>query len=251
MPVVLIHGNPETPAIWEPLRVAWGRHDIVAPNLPGFGCPVPPDFDASKEAYLAWLVAALEAIGEPVDLIGHDWGGGLVGRVAMMRPDLIRSWASDAIGLFHPRYQWHDVAAIWQTPGDGEALVAAMVEQPVAERAPGFEALGVPADAAEVLAGGVDATMGACILALYRSAIQPAMAAWGTAAGDARATPGLFLHATEDPYVGKGGGALEVAATMGAGVAELVGLGHWWMLEDPAGAAGILDAWVSAQDGRG
>jgi pimeloyl-ACP methyl ester carboxylesterase len=49
--------------------------------------------------YAAWLVAELEAVGEPVDLVGHDWGGGFTVRVVSLRPDLVRSWVSDAAGV--------------------------------------------------------------------------------------------------------------------------------------------------------
>ena len=246
MAVVLVHGNPETPVVWAPLVDAWGRDDVRCLQLPGFGCPRPAGFAATKEDYLAWLEDELGALGEPVHLIGHDWGGGLVGRLAMVRPDLLRSWASDALGLFHPRYVWHDAAQIWQTPIEGEALIAAMLDIPLVERAAGFAALGIPASSATQLADAADAVMGECILALYRSATQPAMAEWGADAHQASARPGLFLHATEDPYVGKGRGVFETAATMGAEVAELEGRGHWWMLEDPAGAAAVLDGWVAA-----
>jgi hypothetical protein len=48
----------------------------------------------------------------------------------MTRPDLLRSWATDAIGVFDPDYVWHDLAQTWQTPGAGEeamALIAAEV----------------------------------------------------------------------------------------------------------------------------
>ena len=253
MPIVLVHGNPETPAVWAPLVEAWGRDDVVCPSLPGFGCDRPAGFGATKEEYLAWLIAEVEALGEPVHLVGHDWGGGLVGRLAMVRPDLLASWASDALGLFHPRYVWHDAAQVWQTPKEGEALVDAMLDIPLDDRAAGFAALGIPAVAARVLAEAADARMGECILALYRSAIQPAMAQWGEDAAAAAARPGLFLHATEDPYVGKGRGVLDVAATMGAEVAELAGRGHWWMLEDPVAGAAVLDGWVAghraARDG--
>lgn len=247
MTVVLVHGNPETPAVWTPLIDAWGRDDVVAPNLPGFGCSVPTGFTATKEAYLAWLIAELERIDGPIHLIGHDWGGGLSARVAMVRPDLVSSWASDAIGLFHPRYVWHDAALIWQTPVEGEALIAAMLDIPLEERAAGFAALGIPEPTAGILAAAADEQMGACILALYRSATQPAMVEWGTDAATARGVPGLFLHATDDPYVGKGRGALEVATTMGAATAELTGRGHWWMVEDPAQGAAVLETWVSKQ----
>jgi pimeloyl-ACP methyl ester carboxylesterase len=246
MPVVLVHGNPETPAVWTPLVEAWGRDDVVCLNLPGFGCDRPAGFGATKEEYLAWLVGELEAMGEPVHLVGHDWGGGLVGRLAMVRPDLVATWASDALGLFHPRYVWHEAAQVWQTPGEGEALIAAMLDIPLAERSAGFAALGIPEPTATQLAEAADAVMGECILALYRSATQPAMAEWGADAAMAAVRPGLFLHATEDPYVGKGRGVLDTAASMGAEVAELEGLGHWWMLEDPVRSAGVLGAWVAA-----
>ena len=245
MAIVLVHGNPETPAVWAPLIEAWGRDDIITPNLPGFGSPLPSGFAATKEAYLDWLIAELEAIGEPVDLIGHDWGGGLAGRLAMVRPDLLTSWASDAIGLFHPRYEWHDAALIWQTPVEGEALIDAMLDTSLEERTAGFAALGIPEPTAGILAAAADKQMGECILSLYRSATQPAMVEWGKDVEGAKARPGLFLHAPEDPYVGKGRGASEVAAAMGASVGELTGRGHWWMVEDPAQGAEVLEAWVS------
>ena len=231
MAIVLVHGNPETPAVWAPLIEAWGRDDLVTPQLPGFGCPLPAGFTATKEVYLDWLIAELEAIGEPVDLIGHDWGGGLTGRLAMVRPDLLSSWASDA--------------QIWQTPVEGEALIAAMLDTTLDERTAGFAALGIPEPTAGILAAAADDLMGECILSLYRSATQPAMVEWGKDVEGAKARPGLFLHAPEDPYVGKGRGASEVAAAMGASVGELTGRGHWWMVEDPAQGAEVLEAWVS------
>ena len=80
----------------------------------------------------------------------------------------------------------------------------------------------------------------------------------GTPAGDggvgeqperARTTRGMFLHATLDPYVGAARGTRDLAATMGAEVGELVGLGHWWMLEDPRAAADVLEEWIT-REGR-
>jgi hypothetical protein len=64
MPVVLVHGNPETDAIWGPLVDALGRDDVVPLSPPGF-----------------------------------------------------------VIGGFDPDYVWHDLAQIWQTPGEGERWV--------------------------------------------------------------------------------------------------------------------------------
>ena len=89
MAVVLVHGNPETPIIWEPFVAALGRDDVHTPQLPGFGCPTPAGFGATKEEYAAWLegeVATVAASSGPVDLVGHDWGGCLVPYVAARRP---------------------------------------------------------------------------------------------------------------------------------------------------------------------
>ena len=47
--------------------------------------------------------------------------------VVMHRPELVRSWASDFVGIFDPDYVWHDLARVWQTPGDGEQLVDTMM----------------------------------------------------------------------------------------------------------------------------
>ena len=190
MTVVLVHGNPETPAVWAPLVEAWGRDDVMCLNLPGFGCPRPAGFAATKEDYLAWLIAELEARAEPVHLVGHDWGGGLVGRLAMVRPDLLVSWASDALGLFHPRYVWHDAARIWQTPGEGEALISVMLDIPLAERTAGFAALGIPEASAAVLASAADAEMGACVLSLsLRHPARHGRVGNGGGGGDGTAWP--------------------------------------------------------------
>ena len=109
-----------------------------------------------------------------------------------------------------------------------------------------FESLGMTPDIARAVAEANDETMGRCILSLYRSAAQPAMARLGGALGAAAARPGLVIIPTEDPYTGG-----EVRARWSAGQAEaevavLDGLGHWWMIQDPAaGAAALRTFWDS------
>jgi pimeloyl-ACP methyl ester carboxylesterase len=53
--IVLVHGNPETDAIWGPLVDALGRDDVVRLSPPGFGSPLPDDFPATYVAYRDWL----------------------------------------------------------------------------------------------------------------------------------------------------------------------------------------------------
>ena len=241
MPVVLVHGNPETAAIWDELIPHLDRKDVIALSPPGFGAPVPEGFGATSDEYVDWLAGELEKMDGPVDLVGHDWGGGHVMRIAMERPELIRSWATDIAGGMDPEYVWHDLAQVWQTPGAGEQAVAGMAATPLEARAAQFESLGMSKAAAANVAAAVGEDMGRCILALYRSAAQPAMANWGKNLEKAAAKPGLVIIATEDHYVGGEAMARPQAARAGAQIAMLPGLGHWWMCQDPKAGARVLN----------
>ena len=88
--------------------------------------------------------------------------------------------------------------------------------------------------------------MGRCILALYRSAAQPVMQQLGNRLAERKSAGelprGLALLPSEDPYVGTPAMGQFVATHLGAEIAPLAGLGHWWMLEDPATAADRLVA---------
>jgi pimeloyl-ACP methyl ester carboxylesterase len=247
MTVVLVHGNPETAAIWEPLRRELGRDDVIALSPPGFGAPVPAGFGATADEYLAWLVRELEPLEGPIDLVGHDWGGGHVQRVAASRPDLIRSWCTDIAGAADPEYTWHDLAQVWQTPGDGEALVDAMTALDPVERSAAFVQLGMTIEAADACAAAAGPEMGRCILALYRSAAQPAMTRWGEELERAERRPALVIIATEDPYTGGEVLARRSADRFDAEVAVLEGLGHWWMLQDPVRGAEVLGTFLDAR----
>jgi pimeloyl-ACP methyl ester carboxylesterase len=249
MAIVLVHGNPETAAIWGPLLKELGRDDVVTLSPPGFGAPVPAGFGATVDDYRNWLIDELTAIGEPVDLVGHDWGGGHVANVAMVRPELLRSWTSDIIGVYDPEYIWHDLAQIWQTPEAGEQQLAEMMGGTPEQRAERLVGLGIPSDVAIDLARAQGPDMGRCILSLYRSAAQPAMANLGASLPAAAIRPGLAIIATEDHYVGSLESRRRAAARAGAQVAQLDGLGHWWMLEDPGrGAAALSEFWASVPD---
>ena len=246
MPAVFVHGNPETAVIWEPLLGELGRTDTICLSPPGFGAPVPTGFGSTRLEYGEWLIGELEKIGEPVDLVGHDWGGGHVLHVAMYRPDLVASWTSDVLGLLSPEYVWHDAAQLWQTPGVGEELVSAMTGGSADERVALMEASGIAASIARCLAPGIDAVMGTSLLALYRSAVQPAMAALGEDLPKAAVRPGLALLAENDPYLGAHEPVYRSAEAAGARVVPLAGVGHWWMLDDPSqGALALTAFWAS------
>lgn len=241
--IVLVHGVPETAAIWNKVR----NHldgDSVALAMPGFAGPRPEGFGATKDEYVAWLLGELDHIGEPVDLVGHDWGSGLTYRVATAYGDRIRSWSADVANVMHPNYVWHDFARIWQTSGDGEAFFHAREGEPAEDRAALFEALGVAHDDAVAMASWASETMASCILDLYRSAVPNPYADWNEAWGPTLA-PGLVLWPSEDPF-GDEVQSIEVAEVLGAHHQALDGVGHWWPLQAPATTAAVLNKFISS-----
>jgi pimeloyl-ACP methyl ester carboxylesterase len=235
MPAVLVHGVPDTHRLWDKLRVRLSRRDVLTPNLPGFGVPTPPGFHPTKEAYVAWLIAEIERVGTPVHLVGHDWGSLLVQRLVSLRPDLIRTWAVGD-GPIDREYVWHDLAQQWQTPGVGEAIMAVMGGDALAE---GLAGAGVPADDARVTASHMDERMKECILGLYRSAVHVGEEWEDDVASIDR--PALVLWSRDDPYVASRF-AERLAARVRGELVLLEGCGHWWPLERPAEAAAALEA---------
>ena len=251
MTAVFVNGNPETAAIWKPLYAELGRTDVLRLSPPGFGAPIPDGFGCTVTEYRDWLVAALEALGEPVDLVGHDVGGSTVVSVAMTRPDLLRTWASDSLGVFDPGYVWHDLARQWQTPGAGEESVAGLMGGTAGDRTERMVARGIDRPIAARLAAAQGPEMGRSILAFYRSAIQPVMAELGRHLPTAAARPGLAILGTDDHFVGSMAMRRRSAARAGARVATFDGLGHWWMVQDPARAARALTAFWDEGGPRG
>jgi pimeloyl-ACP methyl ester carboxylesterase len=250
-PLVLVHGNPESAVIWGPLIGELDRPDAVVLSPPGFGVPAPRGFDFATTTYRDWLASQLELFRGPVDLVGHDWGGIHVAALAMCRPDLIRSWASDALGVFAPDYVWHARAQVWQQEGAGEASVQEIWGGDLQQRLAVASALGMTGRMAERVAAGMDPEMGGAVLKLLRSARQPVMAEAGRLLPSAARRPGLALIAVDDH--GRASGTLAqhewAARQAGATMAHLEGVGHWWPEETPAPVAEALTSfWAGLPD---
>ena len=103
-PVVLLHGFPDRASSWrdvEPLLHAHGLR-TYAPDQRGYSPGARP---RGRSAYrvtelVADVVALVDAIGQPVHLVGHDWGAAVGWALAGMRPDLVRTWT--AVSVPHP-----------------------------------------------------------------------------------------------------------------------------------------------------
>lgn len=249
MPVVFVHGVPETPAIWTPLVEALGLDDAVLLQLPGFGCPVPSDFEPTMQQLASWLAAELDSLGAssstPIDLVAHDWGALLAIPVLSGGPDRVRSLVTDG-GHLHDDFQWHDMAKLWQTPGEGEAFMDTFVGASDDERAAMLVGSGVPDHAAPAMAAEIDRTMADSILTLYRSAtaIGPE---WGPHL-DEIDVPALVIDAAADAFR-RDGEVTRLAERLGAATHRFDAQGHWWMLGDPAAAASAIAEFWSTLDG--
>ncbi|WP_345814681.1 alpha/beta fold hydrolase [Paraburkholderia sp. PREW-6R] len=78
-PIVLVHGYPDSSAVWEPLRAQLdARYWVIAYDVRGAGASQAP---ATRGAYrMERLAADLAAVADatcgarPFHLVGHDWG---------------------------------------------------------------------------------------------------------------------------------------------------------------------------------
>ncbi|MFB7312650.1 alpha/beta fold hydrolase [Streptomyces sp. NPDC056192] len=240
MPAVLIHGVPDTHRVWDGVRRHLTRSDIDAWDLPGFGAPRPQSFGSTKEEYVDWLIERLEQVGEPVDLVGHDWGCILTARVASVRPDLVRTWAgSNAPVSAH--YVWHPLAKIWQDPVEGDRFMNEL--DPTSFAKDLTNNLDVPAELAEEAVRRMDGPMRDSILKLYRSAVTVG-AEWEPELANVSA-PSLVFWGTRDPVAPIGFGEKLGEAVRASRVLKLDS-SHWTVLQKPAEVASALEAHWSA-----
>ncbi len=228
MTVVLVHGVPDTEHMWDRLAAALGPRELVRLSLPGFGTEVPIGWTATKEDYADWLAARLDEIGDPVDLVGHDWGAILCQRVASVRPDLIRTLAVGS-GPLDVEYEWHPMAQAMQTAEVGEQVMTALVETAPDDLAAGLAAGGAGPELAAIQAPRVDARMAECILALYRSAIDVG-AEWQPAVDAMPHRPAMVFHGADDAFVPVDI-ATRLAQRLGAELTVYPDTGHWWAWE--------------------
>ncbi|MBW8295598.1 alpha/beta hydrolase [Sphingopyxis sp.] len=244
---LFIHGVPDSPAIWRPLLAALDLGDtpVAVPALPGFTAPLPAGFPATKEAYSDWAIEQAEALFAahgPIDIIGHDWGALIAQRVAMLRPDLLRSWViSNAV--IDPDYRGHRVARIWNTPILGEIF---MVLSKPAKLAEGLAAQGMPADiASEEAEQWRNKDKRRAILKLYRSAKGLSFEHDWARDIDKLPAQGALIWGADDPYV-QLSVAQRFSANTGIPLTVIDGAGHWAIAERPAEVAAALHRFWSS-----
>lgn len=113
-PVLLLHGFPDSSALWRhqiPALVDAGYRAIV-PDLRGFGAS---DHPVEVEAYrlkvlISDVFGILAALGEQqVSVVGHDWGATLAWALAAAAPERVHRLAALSVG--HPAVYFTDSMA--------------------------------------------------------------------------------------------------------------------------------------------
>ena len=105
-PVLLLHGFPDTHAIWRrqiPALAAAGFR-VIAPDLRGYGkTDMPDEVGAYAIDFLADDVLRLmDALGiERATVVGHDWGALIGWHLAMHAPHRVSRYAALSVG--HPK----------------------------------------------------------------------------------------------------------------------------------------------------
>jgi pimeloyl-ACP methyl ester carboxylesterase len=103
--VLLLHGWPDTSALWDEVAPALVRagYRVALPDLRGCGLSdKPEDVDLYQMHHLVGdvsaIIAALDV--EKVNLVGHDWGANLAWATTSFRPDLVQRLVALSVG--HP-----------------------------------------------------------------------------------------------------------------------------------------------------
>lgn len=89
---LLLHGFPEYSGAWEEVATRLSdRFYCIAPDQRGYGQSYSlSDVAAYQIQHLVGdLVALIDHIGGPLDVVGHDWGASVAYALAIARPDLL------------------------------------------------------------------------------------------------------------------------------------------------------------------
>ena len=99
-PLLLLHGHPQTHAMWSRIAPGLARDfTVIAPDLRGYGAsgkpPTTPDHEPySKRAMGRDQIALMRHFGfDRFSIAGHDRGGRVGYRLALDRPEVVRKLA--------------------------------------------------------------------------------------------------------------------------------------------------------------
>ena len=92
-PVVALHSSASGSTQWLSLQaLLQDRFDVIALDLPGYDLARPRDDAFADMSSLACpIIADIEGMAFPVHLVGHSFGGAVALKIALLRPELVKS----------------------------------------------------------------------------------------------------------------------------------------------------------------
>lgn len=248
-PVLFLHGNPDSADMWSGvIERLKGNYRCIAIDLPGFGrSEAPASFDASLESEARFVDDLVIALGitQPLDIVGHDFGGHFALAWTITHPEKVGRVVVSNTSFFSD-YKWHGAARLLRTPVLGELAMAATNEWALARNirtaAPNLSVEQVKhtyslyTPAAKKMA-----------LRLYRAANPEVFKAWEEGLRSLSAkVPLMVLWGDKDPFA-----ASSYAERFGAAeVHHFSEYSHWLPAEAPAEVARRLDEFFSDQHAR-
>ncbi len=239
-PVLLLHGNPDSSAMWEDVagRLAASCH-CFAPDLPGFGrSEIPRAYTRSLDGLARFVEELRVAAGlqPPIDFVAHDFGGPFAFAWAVRNPSAVRRMVAINT-LFFSDYRWHFWARVWRTPILGETSMALMNRLIFARelrRGAGYPLSREHVERTWALMTG---RMKAEVLRLYRATDPQGFAGWEDRLLALTAErPTMVIWGDRDPYI-RSHYAERFGATK---VVHLPEVGHWPPIEAPEETARLI-----------
>jgi pimeloyl-ACP methyl ester carboxylesterase len=232
--VVLLHGQPDTRAVWLPVRRRLVGVRVFAPDRPGYGTNPRPPTDLPGN--VDWLLALLDRarIGRAV-LAGHSWAGGVALLAAARHPDRVHGLAlvaSVGPGGLHA----YDHVLAWPGAGELAAFAGLRLARPVqAYRARRLAARRLPSDDRAIadmeIAAQFHRPVWRSFLVEQRALVRQLPLLSG-ALGAVRA-PTVVLAGTRDSVIPRRGPELLAAQVPGATLRRVDGAGHDLPLQKP------------------
>ena len=239
-PVMFLHGNPDTHAVWATTVGGLPQLRCIAPDLPGFGRSQPPLEDLSLDSqgeFVRDLAAALDL--DRIHLVVHDIGGVYGLAFAALHPQRLLS-LTILNTIFFPDYRWHFWGRVWRTRGLGETAMALSAKALfINQLRRGSKAM--PRDYAEAAYVDFTAPTKRHVLRYYRASDPSIWEGWDTKLRTAiTGVPTQVLWGDADPFI-----APKFAERFGV-AARHAPHGHWLMTEDPEGCASAIAAHVAS-----
>lgn len=242
-PVLLLHGNPDTGALWDGVvRHLRHRRTCWIPDIPGFGSSVAPrDWGYRLEDMAEWVGDLIDGLGidDPLAVVGHDFGGIYALAYACRSPHRLCALGISGAPFFHD-YRWHFWARVWRTPVLGE-LAAASLRWPIARWELKRGGPGLGEATIRAMYDAITPRTRRTILRLYR-ATDPSFFRTREEALPSlvAAVPTVILWGRADPYV-----PVALAARFGAREVHELDCGHWVPSERPEETAAILRTFLA------